>query len=108
MDPVADSWREYFENWPEQLPRRGVVVAIYQEQIPFDNFLTKKDVILFERRAPDALGARKVLLQYGHIQGVKIVDPVKLSVFQAAGFYLPEAASPPANGAARAAVGSPS
>jgi hypothetical protein len=93
MDPISANWQDFFLHWPEQLPRRGVVVASYQEQIPFDNFLTKGDVILFERRAPDALGARKVLIQYCHIMAVKIVDPVKVTVFQAAGFELPETAS---------------
>jgi len=85
-ESTSQNWRQLFAGWPSDLPRRGLVVSGYQEQIPFENFLIRDDVILLERRAPDAMGGRKVLLQFGDILAVKIVDPVKLSVFETAGF----------------------
>ena len=93
MSTENSNWKNLLTMWPEQLPRRGVVVASYGEQIPFENFLIRQNLVLFERRAPDALGARKVFLGFDNILGVKIVDPVKTTVFQAAGFTMPENAT---------------
>lgn len=86
MDTTSENWLKFFAGWPTELPRRGLVVSSYQEQIPFENFLIRDEIILLERRAPDALGARKVMLQLSQILAVKIVDPVNLSLFEAAGF----------------------
>ena len=82
----ARIWREFFQTWPSQLGQSGVLVTTFDEQIPFGGFLTSDNVLLLERRAPDAVGARKVILTYGSIASVKIVDPVKSKVFTAAGF----------------------
>lgn len=83
----AEIWREFLDHWPESAPRRGIVVAVFDEQIAFENFLTRGDLALFERRAPDSLGARKVLLPLDQIAAIKIVDPLKTEVFSSAGFH---------------------
>ena len=39
-------WRDYFLKWPKELPRRGVLVTSFGEQIPFDGFLTTDTLLL--------------------------------------------------------------
>ena len=83
---AADVWRHCFQTWPTELERRGVVVTSFNEQIPFESFITNDDMVLLERRAPDTVGARLVLVAYQFIQAVKIVDVVKPKAFQSMGF----------------------
>jgi hypothetical protein len=87
----ADAWRECFQHWPSELDRRGVLVTTFNEQIPFESFITSDDMLLVERRAPDTLGARVVLVAYQNIQALKIIEVVKLRAFQALGFSPPPA-----------------
>jgi len=96
----ADSWRSCFANWPTELERRGVLVTKFGEQILFDAFGTSDDLLLIERRAPDTVGARLVLVAYNEIQALKIVDVVKMKAFQPLGF---EFAGPRNNTPARRA-----
>jgi hypothetical protein len=83
---AADVWRECFEKWPTEIERRGVVVTSFNEQIPFESFLSSPDMVLLERRAPDTVGARLVLVGYQFIQAIKIVDVVKPKAFLGMGF----------------------
>lgn len=92
---VADIWQHCFENWPAELHRRGVLVTSFGEQIPFENFAGSDRMLLVERRAPDTMGARTVLISYHHVVAVKIVDVVKLKAFSSLGFTAPAAAAAP-------------
>jgi len=85
----SESWRAIFENWPESIPRQGIVVTTYQESIPFINYLISGGVVLLERDTPDSQGARKVMLSYEGINAVKITAPMELSRFQVMGFQPP-------------------
>jgi hypothetical protein len=73
-------------NWPTGIPRRGVMLTTLNETTPFKSFMIKDDLLLLERTNPDPLGSRFVLLGYDAINSVKLVDPLKESVFTAAGF----------------------
>ncbi|MBX7169112.1 MAG: hypothetical protein K1X74_22440 [Pirellulales bacterium] len=79
-------WKKFFEMWPAELPPTGVLVAGYGEQIPFESFLVGEDLVLLERKAPDTVGARKLLMPYGEIRAVKLTEVIKPRVMQAAGF----------------------
>jgi hypothetical protein len=46
-------------------------------------------MLLLERRTPDALGGRMVLIAYHDIQAVKIVEVTKIKCFQPLGFVIP-------------------
>ena len=83
---VALVWRDYFRGWPADIDRRGILVTNYDEQIPFDGFLTSDTILLVERRALIPRRARKVLVPYQHIVAVKITDVVKAKSFQSVGF----------------------
>jgi hypothetical protein len=48
-----------------------------------------QSMLLIERRAPDTMGGRLVMVSYHHIQALKIVDVVKMKVFQSLGFDVP-------------------
>jgi hypothetical protein len=85
MDQAA-VWRDYFLKWPKDIPRRGVLVTNFDEQIPFDGFLTSESLLLVERRTPDTIGARKLILPYGNILAIKVTEVVKARLFNAAGF----------------------
>jgi hypothetical protein len=79
-------WKNTFNNWPAGIQRRGIVLSTLNEPMPFKGFLVKDDVLLLERTNPDSLGARFILLSFDAINCVKLVDPLKESVFTAAGF----------------------
>jgi hypothetical protein len=80
------TWKHVFMNWPTGIPRRGVMLTTLNETTPFKSFMIKDDLLLLERTNPDPLGSRFVLLGYDAINSVKLVDPLKESVFTAAGF----------------------
>jgi hypothetical protein len=86
---VAETWRNCFRQWPSDLERRGVLVTSFGEQIVFDGFATSEDMLLLERKAPDTVGARTVILPYPNIQALKIVDVTKAKTFQSMGFTAP-------------------
>ena len=86
---TAESWRSLFENWPESIPREGIVVTNFQEIIPFNNYLISGGLLLLERDKPDSQGARKVMVSYDAISAVKITNPMELVRFQVMGFTPP-------------------
>jgi hypothetical protein len=86
---AAGSWKAIFENWPEAVPRQGMVVTSYAETIPFVNFLISPGVVMLERDKPDTLGARKVMVTYTSISAVKLASPMELARFQVMGFQAP-------------------
>ena len=82
----AEGWRSILENWPEVIPKQGIIVTNYQESIPFQNFLLSTGVVLLERDKPDSLGARKVMLSYEAISAIKLTDTMELARYQVMGF----------------------
>lgn len=88
----AKIWNRFFREWPADLPQRGVVTTSFGEQVPFCGYLLADDLVLFERNAPDTLGARKLIVPFSAIEAIKIVDPIKGTAFEATGFKgsLPE------------------
>ena len=85
MDSGA-AWRQFFQNWPQGAPPRGVLVTRFDEQIAFDGLMASDAMLLIERKTPDTTGARKVLLAYQDIAALKFVDIVKGKTFESAGF----------------------
>lgn len=86
---AAEVWRHCFNSWPADIDRRGVLVTSFDEQIPFESFAASPDILLIERRSPDTLGARMVLIAYHDIRALKIVDVLKAKAFQSLGFTIP-------------------
>lgn len=86
---ASDCWRDVFENWPESIPREGILVPSFGEPIPFINFLISAGIVLVERSQPDNSGARKVMVAYEAISAVKITNPLELARFQVMGFQAP-------------------
>jgi len=82
----AEGWRSILENWPDVIPKKGIVVTTYQESIPFQNFLLSSGIVLLERDKPDSLGARKVMLSYEAICAIKLTDTTELASYQVMGF----------------------
>jgi hypothetical protein len=78
-----------FENWPNTVPRRGLLITMFGESIPFVSYMMSGGILLLERDRPDSLGARKVMIAYDAIAAVKITDVVELANFQALGFQPP-------------------
>ena len=86
---ASESWRALFENWPSVIPREGLLVTTFQDQIPFRDFLVSGGVLLVERDKPDSMGARKVMIAYEAISAVKLSTPMELARFQVMGFQAP-------------------
>lgn len=85
----GEHWRGLFENWPESMPRQGMLVTTFQETIPFTNFLISGGILLVDRDKPDSVGARKVMIAYDAICAVKITSVMELGRFQVMGFQAP-------------------
>jgi hypothetical protein len=86
---IAETWRSLFENWPESIPREGVIVTTVGESIPFQDFLISGALLLVDRTSPDASGAQRVMIAYQFIAGVKLTTPGELSQYQVMGFQPP-------------------
>lgn len=86
---MQSSWHSLFASWPDSIPRQGLLVTTFQEQIPFVDFRISGDVLLVERDKPDSLGARRVMIAYEAIAAVKITSPLEMDRFQAMGFQPP-------------------
>jgi hypothetical protein len=89
MIPANDTWRSLFHQWPASLPKQGLLVTNFGEQIPFVNFLVSDTAVLVERDKPDTIGARKVVVDYGTIAAVKLTDPSDLERYRPLGFQSP-------------------
>ncbi len=87
---AAEIWRHCFQNWPDEVARRGVLVTSFEEQIAFDGFAASDQMLLIERRAPDTVGARIVLIPFENIAALKIIDVVKAKAFSPLGFVVPQ------------------
>jgi len=80
------TWREFFHNWPVGVPQRGVVITSFNEQVPFAGYISSQDMLLLERPSPDAIGARRVLVPFSQIVGVKFTDVIDGKLFRTVGF----------------------
>jgi len=83
---LQQTWKTCFEKWPEDLPRQGVLVTTFGEQVPFAGFSVGESMVLLARKAPDTVGARTLIIPYQHVAAVKLVDVVKSKVFTKLGF----------------------
>ncbi len=79
------AWKKVFAQWPGDMPRRGVLVTTLGEQVPFDGYLTGEEVVLVERQTPDTVGARALIVPYGNIAVLKLVDVIKPKSLEAMG-----------------------
>jgi len=86
---AGQGWRQVFKSWPAGYPKTGIVVTTFQESILFSNFLVSEAILLLERDKPDAQGARKAMVAFDAIAGLKLLDVFELSKFQAFGFEPP-------------------
>jgi hypothetical protein len=86
MENFTDHWCEFFSLWPADLPRRGIIVTGFNEQIVFSSFSTSKNFLFIERQTPDSLGARSIITTYNQIIAVKITDVIKPKTFKAVAF----------------------
>lgn len=86
---TSESWRSLFENWPESIPRQGLVVTSFGESIPFSDFMLSGGILLLERDKPDSSGARKVMLSYDAVSAIKLTHTIELARFQVMGFQPP-------------------
>lgn len=82
----SDCWRELFCQWPQTIPREGIIVTTFQETIPFINFMTSGGVLLAERDRPDSSGARKVMVAFGAIAAVKYTNTLDFDKYKVMGF----------------------
>ena len=84
--PTNSVWKSFFNNWPAGIQRRGILITVLNEPVPFKGFMISEDTLLLDRTNPDSLGARYVMVGFDAINCVKLIDPLKESVFSAAGF----------------------
>ncbi len=86
MDVSISGWKDFFTKWPSEIPKRGVLVTEFSEQISFSGFMAGEAFLLLQRKSPDSLGARMILLPYQQISALKITDVIKAKPFKAMGF----------------------
>jgi len=73
-------------NWPEQRPRRGLIISSWQEIISFDEYSISDEILFLNRPQPDSVGARKVMILFSHILAVKFTDVFEFDEFSSLGF----------------------
>lgn len=83
---AAQNWKSYLTEWPADFPRSGVLVSTLNEVMPFRRFWLKGEMLLMERTAPDANGARFVLMGLDGIYSLKFINPITDASIAAAGF----------------------
>ena len=83
---LSEAWKQLFTDWPDDVAPKGVIITSYDEQILFDGFLVGDELLVINRRTPDASGARRVVLPYTHIQGLKFTEVVKNRALRQMGF----------------------
>jgi hypothetical protein len=86
MSTTAEDWKTLFTAWPSVMPRRGIVTNSLNEPMPFKGFMVKGDTLLLERTNPDAMGGRYILLTFGGVDSVKLIDPIKEADMAGVGF----------------------
>ncbi|NQU19924.1 MAG: hypothetical protein HQ567_01470 [Candidatus Nealsonbacteria bacterium] len=86
MDVSTSCWKDFFCNWPKGMAPTGVLVTTFGEQVPFSSFMTGKTLLMMERKTPDSLGCRMLLVAYEEITALKIVDVVDSKIFLSLGF----------------------
>ena len=79
-------WQSLFENWPDGFAKQGIVVTTQPDTIPFVDFMISDGLLLLERDKPDSQGARKVILAYSSVAGLKITSTVPMEEFGTLGF----------------------
>lgn len=85
MQP-ADYWQQLFESWPATFPKSGIVVTTFQDSVPFVDFMLNDGMVLLERDKPDSSNARKVILPFASIAGLKMTDTFEFDRFLELGF----------------------
>lgn len=83
---AVSNWKEFFHAWPADLPRRALLITAWNEQIPFDGFVTSEAFLLVCRQTPDSLGARMVVLTFDQVSAVKMTEVVRPKALQPLGF----------------------
>jgi hypothetical protein len=83
---TAKDMRRVFAEWPVSIPKSGLVVTTFGESIPFCSYMLSGDLLLLERKTPDAQGARRVVMGFDAINAVKILDAIEMARFTAMGF----------------------
>lgn len=78
--------RRLLAEWPASIPKAGLMVTTFGEQLPFVNVMLQGDLVLVERKTPDAQGGRRVILPVDNIQAIKILDAIDMARFTAMGF----------------------
>ena len=86
---TSQNWQSFFSQWPEKIAQQGLVITSLNDSIPFKKFWLKGSLLLLERKNPDALGGRFVLLGFDVISTVKFTNPLNESVLAEAGFTAP-------------------
>jgi len=82
----SQHWADLFRDFPSDMPRKGVLIVSFNEQILFDGFLVRKGMLLVQRKTPDTVATRQVVVPYDQILGLKIVDIVEPKTFTKWGF----------------------
>jgi hypothetical protein len=85
MDDSA-AWKSLLDNWPPGIARAGVIVTTLNDQIPFDAFMHTAAFMMVERKTPDTLGARKIIIPLSGIASIKFVEVMGSQAFVPWGF----------------------
>ncbi len=87
MSPTSvKEMRRIFAEWPVSIPRTGLVMTAFGETIPFATYMLSGELLLVERKTPDAQGARRVIMSFEQVIAIKILDAVEMARFTAMGF----------------------
>jgi len=87
--PQISEMQRVLAEWPSGIPRNGIMLTTFGENIPFVSYMIRGDLLLVERKTPDAQGARRVIMRFDAITAVKILDAIEMPRFESMGFHVP-------------------
>jgi len=82
----VDDITRIFTSWPAAIPKKATVVTTMGDNVPFDDFMLTKDLVLLIRPQPDAQGTRRVIMKLSNIASIRIADAIDPERFTAMGF----------------------
>jgi hypothetical protein len=78
--------RRLLAEWPGSIPCEGLMLTTFGESLPFVSYKLQGDLLIVERKTPDAQGGRRVIMSIECIVAIKILDAIDMARFTAMGF----------------------
>lgn len=81
-----NSMQQLLAEWPAAIERKGTIITSWGDSVPFVDYMLNGDLLLLIRSQPDAHGTRRLIMNLKDVNGIRIVEAIDPTRFQAMGF----------------------